>query len=132
MMHADLQGGPHDHTTAATAITLREAAKPALPVYPSGIQLGTPALTTRGMKGPEMGTIGRPIAGVIKKDIGARTARGQGCGVAYLANFRKEAGSDSAVMEYRKAIDDIYTRFPLHPELGLRFALASLRHNAHL
>jgi glycine hydroxymethyltransferase len=131
-----LQGGPHDHTTAAIAVTLKEAATDAFKEYgaqivknaralaaelmrqgytlvtngtdnhlllvdltskgvtgklaqealdsagitvnrntipydprppynPSGIRLGTPALTTRGMKEPEMGQIGRWIDRVI-------------------------------------------------------------------
>ncbi|NPA79461.1 MAG: serine hydroxymethyltransferase, partial [Thermotogae bacterium] len=36
------------------------------PTRASGIRLGTPALTTRGMKEPEMREIGRIIADVLK------------------------------------------------------------------
>lgn len=134
-----LQGGPHDHQTAAIAIALKEAAKPefkeygaqivknakklaetlmregitlvgggtdnhlmrvnlvpqfgpgggvfgdkilsaigvtvnkntipadpSTPFYPSGLRLGTPALTTRGMKESEMEQIGVWIAKALK------------------------------------------------------------------
>jgi len=36
------------------------------PMDPSGIRLGTPALTARGMKEPEIKTVGRLIADLLK------------------------------------------------------------------
>jgi glycine hydroxymethyltransferase len=39
---------------------------PSTPFKPSGIRLGTPILTTRGMKEPEMKQVGKLIAYIIK------------------------------------------------------------------
>lgn len=45
---------------------------PSSPFYPSGIRLGTPAITTRGMKEKEMKIIGKWIAAVIKEVFDSR------------------------------------------------------------
>src|ERR1700734_1177900 len=63
------------------------------PMKPSGIRIGTPALTTRGMKEPEMRQIGKWAAD-------ARLGR-----------------SDSAVLaKIRKEVLDLCEPFPLYPE----------------
>lgn len=70
--------------------------EPSSPFHPSGIRLGTPAVTTRGMKESEMKIIGKEIAKVIN-------------------NYK-----DKAVLKKVKAeILELCKEFPLYPNLGI-------------
>jgi glycine hydroxymethyltransferase len=62
------------------------------PFVASGIRIGTPALTTRGMKEDEMRAIGGMIAAVIK-----------------------EPGSDEVKVKVRREVAELTARFPLYP-----------------
>ncbi len=63
------------------------------PLKPSGIRLGTPALTTRGMKESEMKEIGALIATLLQNPTEEKVAATQG------------------------KVRDLTSRFPLYPEL---------------
>ena len=63
------------------------------PLKPSGIRIGTPALTTRGMKEAEMKQVGRWIAEVL--------------------NHRTDA---AALAKVRKQVLELCEHFPLYPE----------------
>ncbi len=160
-----LQGGPHNHTTAAIAVALKEALKPEFKTYakqivknaktlaeslmseglklvtsgtdnhlmivdlnnlnipgkeaeralneigitvnkntipfdprspfdPSGIRLGTPALTSRGMKEAEMKLIGQLISKLIKN-----------------------INNNKIKEEIKKSVIDLTDKFPLYPDI---------------
>ncbi|MDO8538731.1 MAG: serine hydroxymethyltransferase [archaeon] len=65
------------------------------PWDPSGIRLGTPSLTTRGMKEKEMKIIGEQIINAV--------------------NNSKD---ENALLEIRKTITDLCLQFPIYPELN--------------
>jgi len=187
-----LQGGPHDHTTAALAVALKEAlqpdfkvyiaqvvkncqalgmamaakgitlvtggsdnhmqlidltpfgkgkglyvqealdiagitvnkntvpGEPSSPFYPSGIRLGTPALTTRGMKEQEMEQIGGWIAEVIGlvKDFGMPDDKAER--TEAITHFRKWLEGDARIREIREEVRALAGRFPLYPGLTYR------------
>lgn len=180
-----LQGGPHDHTTAAIAVALGEAMKPEFqeygkqivlnakalakslvsegvklvgggtenhlllidltpfgagkgiivekaldaaritvnkntipkdsssPFYPSGIRLGTPALTSRGMKEGEMKQIGVWIARVVKEFAptempGEKEKRAQA-----VKEFAVSLAKHPVIQEVGKSVKSLATRFPV-------------------
>jgi glycine hydroxymethyltransferase len=67
---------------------------PEKPFVTSGVRIGTPALTTRGMKEPEMEEIGRLIAAVLK-----------------------DVENDDMVKKTLSAVKDMCDRFPLYADM---------------
>jgi glycine hydroxymethyltransferase len=61
------------------------------PLKPSGIRVGTPALTTRGMKEAEMKLIG-----------------------AWIAKALEQRNDDAALDKIRKEVAELANRFPLY------------------
>src|SRR6202522_3309571 len=82
-------GSEAEHALGEAGITVNKNAIPYAtnpPMKPSGIRIGTPALTTRGMKEQEMRTIGAWIAKALERhndDAALERMRGE---VAELAN----------------------------------------------
>lgn len=170
-----LQGGPHNHTTAAIAVALGEAAKPsfktyakqivknakamaeefttlgitlvsggtdnhlllldlskegslgaqleyamdvahmtankntipgdtASPYYPSGLRLGTPALTTRGMKEPQMKQIARWIVEIITHIKPYRLPEDKMKRLAFMKDFKRKMDTDAFLKSIAREI----------------------------
>jgi glycine hydroxymethyltransferase len=70
--------------------------EPSSPFNPSGLRLGTPAITTRGMKESEMKVIAEGLAKVIKSK-----------------------GDPSVSAEIKKSILELTKQFPLYPGLSI-------------
>ena len=83
------------------------------PFYPSGIRLGTPAATTRGMKEKEMKVIGQKILQVIEilKNYSLPEIKEER--VNYIANFEKEIEKNSLIKKLRAEVKNLALKFPI-------------------
>ena len=180
-----LQGGPHDHTTAAIAVALEEAAKsefkeygrqivknakalaeslkeeglklvadgtenhlilvdltgfgpgkgvfvekaldaaritvnkntipkdPSSPFYPSGIRLGTPALTTRGMKESDMIRIGKWIAQVANESAVTDLPDDKKLRAKAVREFENGLSNNPTIKQVGEEVKTLATKFPV-------------------
>lgn len=181
-----LQGGPHDHTTAAIAVALKQASTPSFvrygkqivknakalatelkkngltlvgngtenhlilidltptlgpgggmfaqyaldlagitmnkntipgelssPFYPSGLRLGTPALTTRGMKEGQMKKIATWISEAINETKEYRLPSGKDERKDYIARFRKTIVLNKKLKKIQKEVRTLASKYPI-------------------
>lgn len=86
---------------------------PSSPFYPSGVRLGTPALTTRGMREKEMEQVGAWIARAIHEVAAYRLPQDSKTRAAYLEKFKKEIAQNLQLTAIREEIRLFTKDFPL-------------------
>ncbi|MGB1251378.1 MAG: serine hydroxymethyltransferase [Candidatus Promineifilaceae bacterium] len=87
--------------------------EPGSPFYPSGVRIGTPLVTTRGMKASEMQLIGRSIAHVIRhvqSETLPVTKKGRR---AFVRDFQRRADQDPVLLGIAEEIKAMAINFPL-------------------
>ncbi len=87
--------------------------EPGSPFYPSGVRIGTPLVTTRGMKEAEMKQIAAWMAAVIEHVKDQQLPAGKEARAAFLTRFKKEADADKVLLAIRKEVSALATQFPL-------------------
>ena len=86
---------------------------PMPPFYTSGIRMGTPALTTRGMKEKEMVKIGGWVARVIKEVEGYVLPSDKEGRQELLKKFRSEIIKNKALLKINKEVTSLTQKFPV-------------------
>lgn len=87
--------------------------EPCSPFYPSGIRLGTPLVTTRGMNQAEMaqiaGWITRVVDHVSAETLPQKTKERAG----FITEFRTRYQADPVLLEIAKEVQQVASGFPL-------------------
>lgn len=83
------------------------------PFYPSGIRMGTPASTTRGMKEKEMEFIGEKILQVINLIKKYRLPENKEERGKYIVNFQKEMMKNKEIKRIRLEVKKVAVKFPI-------------------
>ncbi|MDP3988283.1 MAG: serine hydroxymethyltransferase [Candidatus Levybacteria bacterium] len=88
-------------------------ADPSSPFYPSGVRLGTPAITTRGMKEKEMKKIAGWIAQIVELIKIYRMPQDKSERKEYLAKFRKKVAKNKTILKIKQEVMRLSKKFPI-------------------
>ena len=83
------------------------------PFYPSGIRLGTPAVTTRGMSGEQMLDIGGWIIRVIEHVREERLPENKEERQVFLRDFKKRIWKDEILLGIAGEVRELCRKFPV-------------------
>ncbi len=86
---------------------------PSSPFYPSGVRMGSPALTTRGFKEKEMEKVGEWVARVIKNISHYKLPAAKEERAAYINKFKKEIKDNPELKKIRAEIKELTVNFPV-------------------
>ena len=83
------------------------------PFYPAGIRLGTPAITTRGMKEREMMKIAKWIDAVINEVSGEQMPQEKVARTEFWKKFKAEVVKNKELLAIAKEVKGFTTKYPL-------------------
>lgn len=87
--------------------------EPVSPFYPSGVRLGTPALTSRGMKEKEMKKIAVWIKRVLEEVRGLDIPEKQEDRSPFLKEVKKKLAKNKNLLKIRKEIASFAKKYPV-------------------
>ncbi len=83
------------------------------PFYPSGIRLGTPAITTRGMKEKEMVKIAKWINDVVEEVKGDELPKEKESRSYFWKEFRRKVKENKNLLAINEEIKEFCQKFPI-------------------
>lgn len=86
---------------------------PMPPFYPSGIRLGTPAITTRGMKEKDMVKVAKWINEVIDEVRGQQMPKDKEERATFWKQFRKDVIKNKKLLKIKDEISKFAGKFPV-------------------
>src|SRR3989344_1197774 len=86
---------------------------PMPPYYPSGIRLGPPALTSRGMKEQEMEQAGKLIARIVKEFAKIKLPEEKEKRAASVKEFSAKLADNSLIKEVKSQVIELASKFPV-------------------
>ncbi len=86
--------------------------EPSSPFYPSGVRMGTPSITTRGMKVREMKMIAKWINEVLEIIKNEELPKGKKAKQKYLTDFTKSIGENKEIKRIKKEVVKLCKAFP--------------------
>ncbi|MFH1714488.1 MAG: serine hydroxymethyltransferase [Candidatus Nealsonbacteria bacterium] len=89
---------------------------PSTPFYPSGVRLGTPAITTRGMKEEEMKSIAAWIIDIVDIIKDYSLPEGKEKRNDYLKKFRQDIKENEKIKTIRKQVLSLCQKFPIYED----------------
>jgi glycine/serine hydroxymethyltransferase len=87
--------------------------EPCSPFYPSGVRVGTPLVTTRGMKVTEMKQIAHWISQVVQLVQDETLPVDKKERAAFIEAFKLRADKDTKLKAIRKEVVEMASGFPL-------------------
>ena len=82
------------------------------PFYPSGVRLGTPAVTTRGMKEAEMKRIASLVMAVVDHVKGEKLPESKDERILFMRSLRKRLEKDTFLKDIAGEVKTLCQNFP--------------------